>query len=367
MVIKTGKEIILTARERREFKVYLAPCDVEGKGGLTLLSAFFDDPISPLVLTTPLVAFDPLTEALSTLPDEFKVCFFDEHNRELLSCKARADLSAFRTHLAMRPLLGAEDFGEMLEQGEAWFAATTEQDDLQATLVALGDDLFPSDCVIYEMTRQGFQGSPGFGSTQLERTQPGTLQEVDIIYLLQRAYPAERIIHGPLKVADGEELVDVLILGDEANIILQAKDSPNTAATLGSKLDRKRRKAISQLTEGLSQLRGALSTIRREGSPRLKVINGKIADVALDTKPLIGVIVVRELFADSYDKYGAQILEFMDKYQIPALVFDYRELEVMTRHCPSETTLLQAFYQVFECARDRRIYPRLRFPNLPPH
>lgn len=366
LVIKTGKEIILTARENREFSVYLAPCEVDGKSGLTLLSAFFDDSVSPLVITTPLVAEDPLTEALRTLPDEFKVCFFDEHNRELLSCRASAELGEFRTRLAASPLLGEEHFGEMLDQGDAWFAATTVQDDLQATLVALGDDLFPSDYVIYETTRQGFQGSSGFAATRLERPQPGILQELDIIYLLQRVYAAERIIHGPLKVADGEELVDVLILGDEVNILLQAKDSPNTAATLKSKLDRKRRKAVSQLTEGLSQLRGALSTIRREGNPKLKFLNGEIIDVALGIKPLIGVVIVRELFMDSYDKYGAQIQEFMDKYEIPAMVFDYRELEVMTRHCPSESALLAAFYQVFDCVRNRGVYPRLRFPNRPP-
>lgn len=58
-------EIILTAREIREFKFYLAPCDVKGQTGLTLLSAFFDDPVSPLLISTPLVADDALSEVLS--------------------------------------------------------------------------------------------------------------------------------------------------------------------------------------------------------------------------------------------------------------------------------------------------------------
>jgi hypothetical protein len=366
LVIKASKEIILTARENRAFKVYLAPCEVDGLGGLTLLSAFFDDPVSPLLITTPLVASDGLTEALRILPNEFKVCFFDEHNRELLSCKASAELDRFRALLTETSLLGAEHFGEMLEQGERWFTASTVADDMHAISVILGEDLFPSDYVITDMTRQGFQGSPGFSIAQLERKEPGIPQEIDIIYLLQRAYAAERIIHGPLKVADGEELVDVLILGDEVTVLLQAKDSPNTAATLATKLERKRLKAISQLNEGLSQLRGALSTIRREVNPKLKLVSGEEIDIDLSTKPLVGVVIVKELFTDSYEEYSALILGFMDKYQIPTLAFDYREFEVMTRHCPSEPALLAAFHQVFECARDRRIYPRLRFPNLPP-
>lgn len=367
LVIKTGKEIILTARENREFKLYLAPCEIGGHGGLTLLSAFFDDPVSPLLITTPLVLADVLTEALKILPNEFDICFFDEHNRELLSCKAYAKLEQFRAQLAASPLLGEEHVGEMLDQGDAWFAASTVEDDMKATSVILGEDLFPSNYQITDMTRQGFQGSPGFTTSQLERPEPGALQEVDIIYLLQRAYAAQRIIHGPLKVTDSEELVDVLILGDEVNVLLQAKDSPNTATTLGTKLERKRRKAISQLTEGLSQLRGALSTIRREGNPKLKLVSGEKIDIDLSAKPLVGVVIVRELFKDCYDEYGAQIFEFMDRYRIPALVFDYSELEVMTRHCPSEQALLSAFYQVFECARDQRIYPRLMFPNRPRH
>lgn len=367
LVIKTGKEIILTARENREFKVYLAPCEVDGQSGLTLLSAFFDDPVSPLLITTPLVIADALTEALKVLPDKFKICFFDEHNRELLSCKAYAELGQFRTQLAVSPLLGEEYFGEMLDQGDTWFTTSTVEDDKQATSVILGEDLFPSNYLITDMTRQGFQGSLGFSTTQLERPEPGTLQEVDIIYLLQRAYAAERIIHGPLKVTDGEELVDVLILGDEVTVLLQAKDSPNTAANLGTKLERKRRKATSQLTDGLSQMRGALSTIRREGNPKLKLVTGEELDIDLSAKPLVGVVIVKELFNNCYYEYGSQILDFMDKYRIPALVFDYSQLEVMTRHCPSERELLSAFYQVFECARDRRIYPRLRFPDRPPY
>ena len=122
LVIKAGKEIILTARENREFKVYLAPCEVGGQIGLTLLSAFFDDPVSPLLITTPLVVADALTEALKVLPDEFKICFFDEHNRELLSCMAYAELSQFRAQLAASPLLGEEHVDEMLDQGDTWFS-----------------------------------------------------------------------------------------------------------------------------------------------------------------------------------------------------------------------------------------------------
>lgn len=366
LVIKTFKEVILTAREKREFKLYLAPCVVDGRRGLTLMSAFFDDPVSPLTITTPLAADDPFTGMIQTLPNQFKVCFFDEHNRELLSCEAHAELGDFRSRIAASPLLGEEHFIEMLEQGDAWFSRSTAADDMLATSVYLGEDLFPSNYVITDMTQQGFQGWTGFTTSQLERPEPGPMQEMDIIHLLKRSYAADRIVHGPVKISDGEELVDVLILGDEVTVLLQAKDSPNTAKTLDTTLERKQRKALGQLKEGLSQVRGALSTIRREGNPKLKLISGEELSVDLNAKPIVGVVVVKELFKCSYEEYGSHILDFMGRYRIPTLVFDYAELDIMTRHCTSEKVLLGAFHQIFEHTRDLRIYPRLQFRTRPP-
>lgn len=367
LVVKAGKEFILAARERRELKLYLAPYKSDDVTGLTLLTACFDDPSSPLMIKTPLLSGDPLTQALKSFPDEFSVCFFDEHNRELFSCSAQAGLDALRECVGSINPLEREHWHPMIEQADSWFSFTTAEDDACAMTVRLLDDLFPSDILITDFTRQGFQGSVGFSNTQLERPEPGHLQEMDIIYLLQRAYSAEQIIHGPLKVADGEELSDAVVLGGEVTLLLQAKDSPNTAAILGTKLERKRKKAVSQLKEGLSQLRGAVSTIRREGNPPLRLINGRTLDLDLAARPLVGVVVVKELFIDAYDEYGAMILEFMDDVAIRVLAFDYNEFEVMTRHCPSEQALLSAFWQISECARERRIYPRLRFTEPPPH
>lgn len=366
LVIKAGKEFILAAREKRQLKIYLSPYESGASSGITLLTACFDDPVSPLIIKTPLIGGDPLTDALKNLPDEFSVCFFDEHNRELLGYKAQASLDRLRNHLASRPALGREHWHPMMAKADEWFGATTRADDAEAISLDLLEELFPSDFHITDFTRQGFRGSQGYSYSLLERQEPGQFQEADIIYLLQRAYTSERIIHGPLKVSDGEELVDILIMGDETTVLVQAKDSPNTPATLATTLDRKRRKSLSQLKEGLSQLRGAISTIKREKNPALKLKNGDLLDIDLTKKPLVGVVVVRELFIDTYEEYGSLILDFMDQNHIRVLAFDYNEFEVMTRHCPSEADLLSAFYQISECARERRIYPRLRFPDLPP-
>lgn len=132
----------------------------------------------------------------------------------------------------------------MMEQADYWLSLTTREDDRLAVTVTLLEDLFPSDFQITDLTRQGFQGSTGFSNTYLERPEPGHLQERDIIFLLQRAYSAEQIVHGPVKVSDGEELTDAVVLGKEVTLLLQAKDSPNTAEIMGTKLERKRKKAL---------------------------------------------------------------------------------------------------------------------------
>lgn len=366
LVVKAGKEFILAARERRELKLYLAPYKSGDVTGFTLLTACFDDPHSPLIIKTPLLSGNALTQALQSFPDKFSVCFFDEHNRELLSCSAQAQLDELREHAgSVRPLERGH-WHPMMEQADIWFRSTTPEDDDRAMTVKLLDDLFPSDILITDLTPQRFRGSAGFSIVQLERPEPGHFQELDIIHLLMRAYSAEQIIHGPLKIADGEELADIVVLGREATLLMQAKDSPNTAAILGTKLERKRKKAVNQLKAGLSQLRGTVSTIRREGNPPLKLVGGTPLDIDLATRPLVGVVVVKELFIDSYDEYGAMILEFMDDIGIRVLAFDYNELEIMTRHCPSEKALLSALWQISKCASEHRIYPRLRFTEPPP-
>jgi len=155
-------------------------------------------------------------------------------------------------------------------------------------------------------------------------------------------------------------------MGDEVTLLLQAKDSPNTPAILNSKLERKRKKATSQLKAGLQQLRGAISTIRREVNPVLKLVDGTPLEIDLSARPLVGVVVVKELFIDNYEEYSTMILQFMDEVGVRVLAFDYNEFEVMTRHCPSEDELLSAFFQISKCAEEQRIYPRLRFTDFPP-
>lgn len=68
LVVKAGKEFILAAREKRELKFYLAPYESDEAQGWTLLTACFDDPISPLTIKTPLMGSDPFCRGTEKSP-----------------------------------------------------------------------------------------------------------------------------------------------------------------------------------------------------------------------------------------------------------------------------------------------------------
>jgi hypothetical protein len=90
LVVKATKEIILTARLNRQFKVYLLGDDQGQTSHLGFITAFFDDADEPLVIKSPQFADDELLKDLTSLlsQPEFEVYFFDEHDREMMGVVA---------------------------------------------------------------------------------------------------------------------------------------------------------------------------------------------------------------------------------------------------------------------------------------
>lgn len=368
LVIKASKEIILTAKVNRGFKFYLAPVEVDSKKTLTLLTAFFDDEDEPLVIKTPLLANDEATDdiLLFMRNNVFDVCFFDEHNRELLSYKASGQLSSIRDRIALASLPDKDATREILDKAHTWFGLRSICDDEEATEVTLIEPLFPDDFVIMDLNYEKhlFNGSQSFSSVILEREDPGPHQEIDIVFLLQRVYEQSKIFLNPIKAADGEELVDVMVLGDEAVLLIQAKDSPNTEKILRTTIGRKRIKSLAQLKTGTSQLRGAISEIKR--NPVFPLKDGEdVILVNLSGRQLIGMVVVKELFDDNFSEYSSVMFEFLDKSETPAVFFDYPELSMMTLHCNTEEKFLSAVHQILYAALELDEFPRLRYSGRP--
>jgi hypothetical protein len=267
LIIKASKETILTAKINKGFLFYVAPINIQSKPSVAIVTAFFDDHDDPLTITTPLVSDDVGTLDFMELlkQDTFEVFFLDENNRELLSYKAQGDLPALRQRIVAADLYGAEIVPEMLDSAQHWFSHRTAEDDGQAFAIRFVENLFSDDFVTVDVgiERHSFVGTKSFSTNSLERGEPGAFQEMDIVFLLQRVYPSEQIYLNPIKDVDGKEFVDILVVGNEAIFLIQAKDSPNTKQMLRNTVSRKRRKSLSQMKEAGNQLVGAISFAKK--------------------------------------------------------------------------------------------------------
>lgn len=364
LIIKASKESILTAKINQGFHFYVAPVKIQSKQSFAIVTAFFDDHDEPLAITTPLVRDDVGTLDFMELlkEDTFDVFFLDENNRELLSYKAQGDLPALRQRIVAADLYGIETVPTMLDSAQQWFSRRTAEDDSQAFKISFVENLFSDDFVTLDAgaERHSFVGSKSFSTNSLEREEPGTFQEIDIVFLLQRVYPSGQIYLSPIKDADGKEFVDILVVGNEAILLIQAKDSPNTEQILRNTVSRKRRKSLSQMKEAANQLVGAISFARKNDLLTF-LLNGKRIEVNITGKQLIGIIIVKELFDDTFEEYSAIGYKLVDLAQAPAVFFDFSELNRMTLHCTNEEKFVYAMHQIFTFAMENEQFPRLRY------
>ena len=361
--------MILAARIKREFSFYVAPVKInDAASGYALITAVFDSGTSPLVIISPLIRDQIFTFDLLELfqVDTFNVYFFDLNDRELLSCVARVVANPLKNTIRNEELSELEDEKSLLDGAMSWFSCTGKSEDERATRVQLVENLFRDDFVIVDATSvtHGVFGSKSVTVSALVREEPGQYQEHDIMLAFQRTFSPHQIYLNPIKRIDGEEFVDILIVGRRAALLIQAKDSPNTEKTTDTSLDRKRRKSVSQLKEGAGQLKGAISFVRHDS--KLRFVSGN-KDVVVDVTglPLIAIVVVRELFNDMYTDYSTIVFDFIQRTQTNMVFFDFPEFSRMTSYCKDEDMFLDAVMQILHTAQEREEFPRLRYSGKP--
>lgn len=365
-IVKMMHSYLLTARMNKGLKVYVVPLTIRGQETIGLLTAFFDDPDSPLSLWSPMANEPNSTSTRSMLlGGKLHVYMFDEHNREFLGYEATVSIpEETRTRFVRAQFISIDHVvgHEMHQAAMTWFGTRTSKDDDEAISIDFATPLYPEDIHLMDMDQDKYQfhGSKGFGSTQLVKEEPGQFQEIDIILLLQRIFTPDQIYYAPKRVNDGEEICDVMVISDSLCIVIQAKDSPNTELMLGNSLERKKKKAISQLEGGLKQVSGAISYMRRTQPLSMLIDDGELV-VDLSGLKIVTLVVVRELFMDSYDVYSEKLFSHVDKVGIPCFALEYAELHNYTAFVDGEEGLFDAFRQVQQVADERGIYPRLRF------
>ena len=372
LIIKAGKEIILTARLNNGFELYLIPDPGWPGRSLGLISAFFDDHDEPLIIFTPLFADDALlSDLVATLSqDQFELYLFDEHDRELVGALSHVEnVARFRAHLAATrfPPFDRENVHPTYTAMTDWFGLRAPEDDGNAFHVVLGERLYPDDIVIIDArdASYDFQGAEGrVISTSLEREQPGTYQEQDIVGLLRRVFPGKAIFLNPVRENTGKELCDVLVVSDKFLVLVQAKDSPNTEASLRRSIDRKRSVIRAHIDKGARQLRGALIHCREQDHLVLRTPSGPhMVDIAGRT--ICGIVVVREMFEDEYRACSQPVLAVALECRELCVLLDYAALHMLARRLASPERFVSGLHQLFHTALQFGEYPKPRFTIRP--
>ena len=154
LIIKAPKEMLLAAKLRKEFKIYVSPIKESNKEAIALISAFYDTDVDPLTITTPL--FD---EALTSdfqemlLSDGVDIYFFDLNNVEFFGYQAifecKETVKAMIAE-AVFPPISADAAKSIIAQMTDWYIHQNVQDDANAITVKLGKPLFPDDFFIID-------------------------------------------------------------------------------------------------------------------------------------------------------------------------------------------------------------------------
>lgn len=329
LIVKATKEVLLAAKLSGFFKVYVCPADLGGRETLALVFAFFDDEDEPFIIRTPLVDDAESRQLLAALTSpSVNVHFFDEHGREFLVYEAEIDVPAVaKKRLDGLKLLGS-DFVEaqnMLHGVGDWFGLRTPQDDEEALTVKLVNNSFGESLAIQDARYPLHQhhGAKGYSLSMLEREEPGSFQEEDIIKCLAMCFPQSQIYHGPLRTTDKEEICDVLVVTDDRVLIIQAKDSPNVERIAKQKLSRKQTNAMTAFKKAVAQVRGAQSYIKAGSGTLRYILNGEERSIDISQKQLFAITIIKEVFERESEEYAKILNVLMMERSIPCYVISY--------------------------------------------
>lgn len=351
MVVKATKEALLAVKLKKTIHFYLAKFHINDSIAHTLVTAFPDDDFDPLMLVTPLLQDEMAESILQMLSYEsFDIHFFDENNRELLAYKARnPSYKSFNPDdysLAASTIQNAE---KLVELGRYWFSLRDHKDDESAIKLEFIESIIADDIAIMDLTSgRGITHSGGsFFISMLEREEPGSFQESDIARLLSRNFFVDLIYINPLRTDNNEEFVDVLVSCAGYNLLVQAKDSPNTEHSMNRSLQRKRKTVSKSLDKAIMQTRGAARYLKKSATLEIHFGNGTLYIQTAQSKSRC-LIVLQEVFDDDRESYSKRVLALSKDIGIPCLFLGYAELNDWTSKLEDAAAFNRAFDTVYE-------------------
>ena len=345
LIVKAMREIAETVRLRKFFRFYLVPLragDVHTHG---LLAAFFDDHDEPLTIRTLLFDEELTREIFQVLSsDSFDMLFFDEHNRELIGFRAEnPDAARFRSFAnTIRLVPGTLEIARQFHDDMMfWFGTRSTADDNAALRVnlfetQLADNLYP------------------------QSQTPGEFNERDIEMGLHRAFSGDQVYRNPMRAKEGREFVDVLVATEKTVLLIQAKDSPITEATLSRTIDRKEATTAAHVKKAAAQLKGSINHLRSGSSIEI-ITDGQRWDISMSGREVFGLVIVKELFDPERSTCSRPVLTVSEETDIPCLLLDYLEFQQLTFFRRNEESFVGTLREFFSAACEHGLFPRSRF------
>lgn len=370
LIIKAPKEYILTAKINQMFKMYLLPMTVRGISSHGLITAFFDDEDEPLVLKLPLIKDDLVIDLLGLLRvGKFKIHFFDELSRERLLYIANVIIPE-ETQEKIDKLVLA-DFSlpfvnEIIERIDLEFGLRTSYDDEKAINIQLGESIYNDGIYIGDLrsSSHSYHGSSGHSHTLLEREEPGSYQEEDIIQCLLMVFKPDQIYWSPKRVYDKEEMCDILVITDKNVLIIQAKDSPNIERINRQKLSRKRKHISSAIRKASGQVKGAINYYNYSPDHLEFLIDSQLHSIDINSLNLKTLIIVKELFDDQFSDYSSMVFDICLSKKAPSILLEYSDFYLFCKSTSTEIEFFETYDSIQSKAIQNRQYSRVRFGLL---
>ena len=174
-----------------------------------------------------------------------------------------------------------------------------------------------------------------------DEVRPGYYQERDIVAVFKRFLDPDQIILNPDRPGSGNEFVDVVAGTDDTVILVQAKDSPNTANSLARSLSRKVKTSGHQLDKAVSQAEGALSYARGGDSVKL-IVNKQHVDLHIAGRRFLSLAIIKEVFPSQSTAILAAIAKFAARGE-SLVILDYPAFSSFVHHFPDEHRLVEEF------------------------
>ncbi len=360
LILKSSKEVILTVKLNKGFKMVFIPPHGKIKTPL-LCSVFYDNDEAPLVISTPLFNTENTKKIIKLL--EFKCIAlhcFDENKREFIGVDCDINFVNFNIDELKKLNLPERDDSLLLFSIYDIDTKYILQEENYID-ITIKDNGYLSDLTIIDatLTSHNYHGAigkselnHGVGVSKLQIEEPGEYQERDIALFLSKIFQQNHIYLNPMNdkpiKSDREEICDVLLITKKNILIIQAKDSPNIERILRQKLERKISNANSNIKKAISQMNGAIKELQKNNTLCIYV-NDEKHDIDITDKKIYGIILIKEYFPENHTASKDALLNISEKKNIQSILMDMYELNIFTSNLNEDN-----FFELIEFIFEKR-------------